>query len=84
MFEHENFLILKMKFACLVQKIMQKYLNEDLRIQFAILNVLQKIVKTFLFSLFFSMCIILSYYFIIIDQYAMTNRLIIHVKRVII
>ena len=30
--EHENFLISKMKFACFVRKIMQKYLNENLRI----------------------------------------------------
>ena len=84
MSEHENFLISKMKFARLVRKIMQKYSNENLRIQSAVLNVLQKIVKTFLFSLFFNMCIIFSHYFTIVDQYAMTNRLIIHVKHVII
>ena len=84
MFEHENFLISKMKFARFVRKIMQKYLNENLRIQSAVLNALQKIVKTFLSSFFFNMCIIFLHYFIIIDQYAVTNRLTIHVKRVII
>ena len=84
MFEHENFLILKIKFVHLVQKIMQKYSNENLRIQSAALNVLQKIIKTFFSSFFFSMGIIFSHYFIIVDQYAVTNRLIIHIKRVII
>ena len=84
MFEHEDFLISKMRFICLVRKIMQKYSNENLRIQFAALNALQKIVKTFFSSFFFNMCIIFSHYFTIVDQYAMTNRLIIHVKRVII
>ena len=84
MSEHKNFLISKMKFVHLVRKIMQKYLNENLRIQSVVLNALQEIVKTFLSLFFFSMCIILSHYFTIADQYAMTNRLIIHVKRVII
>ena len=84
MSEHEDFLISKMKFAHLVRKIMQKYSNENLRIQSAVLNALQKIVKMFFFSFFFNMCIIFSHYFTIVDQYAVTNRLIIHVKRVII
>ena len=84
MSEHEDFLISKIKFARFVREIMQKYLNENLRIQFAALNALQKIIKTFLSSLFFNMYIILSHYFIIVDQYAVTNRLIIYVKRVII
>ena len=84
MFEHEDFLISKIKFARFVREIMQKYSNENLRIQFAVLNVLQKIVKTFFSSLFFNMCIIFSHYFIIADQYAVTNRLTIHVKHVII
>ena len=73
-----------MRFVHFVREIMQKYSNENLRIQFAALNALQKVVKTFFSSFFFNMCIILSHYFIIADQYAMTNRLIIHVKRVII
>ena len=55
-----------------------------MRIQFAALNVLQEIIKTFLSSFFFNIYIIFSHYFIIADQYAVTNRLIIHVKRVII
>ena len=84
MFEHENFLISKMRFARLIQEIIQKYLNGNLRIQSAVLSALQETVKTFLSSFFFNMCIILSHYFIIADQYAMTNRLIIHAKRVII
>ena len=84
MFEYEDFLISKMKFARFVREIIQKYLNENLRIQSAVLNALQKIVKTFFSSLFFNICIIFSHYFTIVDQYAMTNRLIIHVKRVII
>ena len=84
MSEHEDFLISKMRFARFVRKIMQKYSNGNLRIQFAALNALQKVVKTFLSSLFFNMCIIFSHYFTIIDQYAVTNRLIIHVKHVII
>ena len=67
MSEHENFLIPKMKFARLVRKIMQKYLNENLRIQSAVLNALQKIVKIFLSSFFFNMYIILSHYFTIAD-----------------
>ena len=61
MFEHEDFLISKMKFIYLVREIMQKYLNENLRIQSAVLNVLQKIVKTFLSSFFFNMCIFFSH-----------------------
>ena len=40
MFEYEDFLISKMKFARLVRKIMQKYLNENLRIQSAVLSTL--------------------------------------------
>ena len=32
MFDHENFLILKIKFIRLIRKIMQKYFNENLRI----------------------------------------------------
>ena len=84
MSEHEDFLISKMRFVRFVREIMQKYLNENLRIQSAVLSALQKTVKTFLSSLFFNMCIIFSHYFTIADQYAMTNRLIIYVKRVII
>ena len=84
MSEHEDFLISKMKFIHLVRKIMQKYSNEDLRIQFTALSALQKIMKTFFSLFFFNMCIIFSYYFTIVDQYAVTNRLTIHVKRVII
>ena len=63
---------------------MQKYFNENLRIQFTALNILQEAVKTFFSSFFFSICIILSHYFTIVDQFAVTNRLIIYVKRVII
>ena len=40
MFEHKNFLIFRIKFACLIREIMQKYFNENLRIQSAVLNVL--------------------------------------------
>ena len=82
--EHENFLISKIRFVRLIHEIMQKYFNGNLRIQFVVLNVLQEIMKTFLSLFFFSICIILSYYFIIADQFAVTNRLIIHIKHVII
>ena len=84
MFDHKNFLILKIRFIRLMLEIMQKYFNENLRIQFNVLNVLQKIVKIFLFFCFVNMCIILSHYFTIVNFLAITNRLIIHVKRVII
>ena len=84
MFDHENFLILKMRFVRLMQEIMQKYFNKNLRIQFNVLNVLQKIVKMFLFFVFVNMCIILLYYFTIVNFFEMINYLIIHVKRVII
>ena len=40
MLEHENFLISKRKFVYLICEIMYKYFNENLRIQFVILNVL--------------------------------------------
>ena len=84
MFDHENFLILKMKFVRLMREVMQKYFNENLRIQFNVLNALQKIIKMFFFSVFVNICIILSHYFIIVNFLAMTNCLIIHVKRVIV
>ena len=83
-FDHENLLILKIKFVYLMQKIMQKYFNKNLRIQFNVLNVLQKIIKMFLSSVFVNIYIILSHYFTIVNFLAMTNRLIIHVKRVIV
>ena len=67
MFEYKNFLISKIKFIHFVREIMQKYLNENLCIQFVILNVLQKIIKMFFFSFFFNMCIIFSHYFTIAD-----------------
>ena len=82
--DHENFLILKIKFIRLMRKVMQKYFNENLRIQFNALNALQKIVKTFLSFVFVNIYIILSYYFTIVNSFAMTNCLIIHVKRVIV
>ena len=84
MFDHENFLISKMKFIHLMREIMQKYFNENLRIQFNALNVLQKIVKVFLLFIFVNICIILSHYFTIVNFLAVINRLIIHVKRVIV
>ena len=84
MSKHEDYLISKMRFVHFVRKIMQKYSNENLRIQSAALNALQEIMKMFFFSLFFNICIILSHYFTIADQYAVMNRLIIHIKRVII
>ena len=83
-FNYENFLILKMRFVRLMRKIMQKYFNENLRIQFNVLSILQKIVKMFLFFIFVNMCIIFSHYFTIVNFFAMINRLIIHIKRVII
>ena len=64
MFNYKNFLILKRKFIHLMRKIIRKYFNKNLGIQFNVLNVLQKIVKIFFFSVFVNICIILSYYFI--------------------
>ena len=64
MFKHENFLISKMKFVRLIYKIMQKYFNENLRIQSAVLNVLQKIMKMF----FFYFSLICALFFRIILQ----------------
>ena len=58
MFEHEDFLISKIRFARFIRKIMQKYSNENLRIQFVVLNALQEIVKTFFFFHFSSIYIL--------------------------
>ena len=67
MSDYENFLISKTRFNRLMRKIMQQYFNDELKIQFIVLNALQKTVKTFLFLIFTNMCIILLHYYINVD-----------------